>query len=423
MAAILQRLRSYGINFPLEYDEKTKAHVFTQDADVRQLVKDHKFLVFQYSVHCAKLEQDLKSNNKSKAELIQQINAALRVAELLEQLDHDYINDLYEATSFQSEQNISRNRLTNLDYRPEQNNKVNASPSKTIREMTATANFPRFLVLRMRRLLIVARPFMKDFVRSCYLIERMEQFTSPAVAYLAWIYFIPRLSTNIFLTAKHLIPCTWWMSPQEMALGWQTRLTAQLDRCWFELGNDIAALTVGLLNCFVFIGAWAPISLYVSTALMAFDVGLACVRVYVEIGRLKKLEAQYKQMLAETVPNSEDHQQIKSYIEHMGIRIAYEQKRLYLSVINATILCIAVALALPTFAVNPIVPLLAALLSVLNTLMFRSVFKWVDQQKPVEKVTALPKKTPDVVKCGFFIPSPKRENMDDISVGKGCLIC
>ena len=404
MAPILRLLTSYGINFPPDYDEKTMAKIFSQKIDVHQLVKDHKLLSFQYRVYCAKLELDLACKSKSEAELIQQIKTALKVAGLLEHIYHHYLNDWHESESLLAEQHISRNRLINLDYHPEKDDGFNASISKTIREMTAHANFPRFLILRMRRLLIVARPLMIDFVRYCYLIERMEQFTTPVITYFAWIYFIPRLSTNLFLTAKHLLPVAAWMSHEEQALGWKTRLTAQFDRCWFELGNDIAALTIGLLNCFVFTGSLAAVNPYAGAALMAFDVGFACLRVYIEISRLKNIETQYIQMLAKEAPNSDDHQQIESYLEHMGLRIAYEQKRLYLSVINASILCLAVALALPVFASNLAFPLMGAVLSVLATVIFYKAFKWVDQQKPVDKVTYAPKKQPSIVPHSMFRP-------------------
>ena len=233
-------------------------------------------------------------------------------------------------------------------------------------------------------------PALNDSRQYSSITGSMDHILLPALSYAAWLFFLPRALVNLSLTYKHVVPGS-WMGPRERALGWQTRFKTQMERRWFELGNDIAALVVNLLNCFLFVGALSPLGLYVVGMSLTFDVALASLRAYIEISRLKKLEEKYRGMLVGDLSDDE-RVETERYIAHLNQRITYEQKRLYIQIMIAAALLIAFAMTFPIFA-NPIVPIIGAVLAVLTTIAWYSSLKWIIHQKPADKVPALPKTT------------------------------
>ncbi len=408
MAAILRRLQSCGIEFPAPCDDGTKTWVFSQKIGeksihfFRYIVKNHQVISAEYSVHCAQLAHDLL--RKSSHELIEQIETALMMAELLEHIYRYYLIIPREVARIRREQNVYRQLLAAQAYQFIHNadeHHVKSSPSKTIRDLTATINLPRNFIGRLRRLLVTIAPVASDFARYRSFVNVMDSFAGPLLSYAGWICFTPRALTNLFLTCKHVVPGA-WMGKQEKALGWQTRLRAQMERRWFELGNDLAWMTLGILSCFVLTGALAPIGFYGSAFLLAYDVGLASVRTHLELSRLKKLEAEYSQMLAEKVMSPDERRQMADYLIHLQRRIQYEKKRHSIQVINTCILLLAFSMAFPVFAFNPIIALVGATLAVLVTIACYIATQWVEKQKPIDKVAPLENKPPSVVPLSFF---------------------
>ena len=95
---------------------------------------------------------------------------------------------------------------------------------------------------------------------------------------------------------------------------------------------------------------------------------------------------------------------------HLKQRISYEKKRLYIPIINTSILCLAFLLAMPLLAFNPIIPLTGALVAVIVTIVCYGAGKWVEKQKPVDKISYVEKKQPSVVSQGFFKPTTIPDN-------------
>ena len=178
-------------------------------------------------------------------------------------------------------------------------------------------------------------------------------------------------------------------------------------RRWFELANDIAWLLLGLLNCFVFIGALAPLSFYGALVLLAYDVVLACVRAYIEISRLEALATQYIMMLDENDLSSADQEQINGYLEDLQQRLSFEHKRQCVMVINTIILFLAFSLACPVFAFNPIMPMIGAILAVLATIVCYAAGRWLDQQNPAAHLAPVPvqEKQLAIVPAASVIPN------------------
>lgn len=400
MAIILQQLLSSVFNDrPSPYDKNTNTWVFNQKTSkknavfFRQLVKEHHSLQFEYSVLCSQLAHD-------KTITLQQIELALLMAGLLEHVYCYYLVIPREVMRIRGEQAIYRDLLQLALAKPKPNH-ASLFASKTIRELTVSSNWPRLFLLRVRRLLLTINPLTVNLPGYRQFINGMEHYTDPVIPYVSWIFFIPRLLTNLCLTAKHVIPGA-WMGEHERNLGWQTRFNAQMSRRWFELGNDSVWFTFGLIGCFVLTGVLAPISFYIGVGCQAFDVMLASVRAHVELSRLTKIEEKYTNMLAQDSIQPADREQIEGFLFHLQRRIAHEKKRVYLSVINNCVLLLTVILILPLFVSTPVIPLLGAILSVLNTILCYSAMKYIDSHKPSDKL----QKESLLTKCSFFHTPP-----------------
>ncbi len=410
MVAILQRLQSRGIYFPVPCDEGSQAWVFKQKISQKgikffqYLVGNHQALNIEYSVHCAQLAHDLV--RKNTIELTQQIEAALMMAELLETIYSDYLIVPREVIRLRQEQAVYRSMLEHQKYTfasAEHNDVVDTHLTKNIRERTAPINWSRLLTGRIRRFLILTTPVISDAGYTSW-ITGADVYVSPVLNHASWLVFIPRLSTNLFLTAKHVFSGS-WMGEKEKALGWQIRLKAQLQRRWFEIANDLAAMTVNIINCFILIGALSPFGLYATTALLIFDVLNACLRVYIEIGRLKTLEQQHQNILMAGDLSIEDREHTKEFLSHLRQRIYYEEKRLYIQVALITTVFLTFALTFPLFAVIPIIPMIGALLAIIATIGYFTATQRVDHEKPADKVTPAVAKKAILASYGFFKPS------------------
>lgn len=394
MLAILQRLESCTIDFPtLICDEKAKVWSFSEKINrknaifFRYLVTNHWQLCFEYNVLCTQLAHDLMREGVKISEVTQQLQAALVMSELLEHVYRDYLVIPREVNNCRREQEIYRQLLALDGYQfPDQDNHEKAksspsSPTKTIRDLTVSSNWPRLMLLRTRRLLISITPLIHGFDAYPRWIGLMEVSSNLVIPYLAWIFFLPRLLTNLFLFGKHLIPGS-WMHAEERSLDWQSRFKAQIERRWFEIGNDAAWFTGGLINCFVLIGVLAPVALYVSLTLQTYDVILSAIRFHIEISRMHQLEQDYKRRLSQLSSTDPAYAQTSDYLKHLEERIHYEKKRLSVSIINNCVLVISLLLTLGVLSFTPVAPLVGAILAVGITIACYVAVKCIDHQKP-----------------------------------------
>ncbi|WP_133128587.1 hypothetical protein [Legionella nagasakiensis] len=418
MSAILQRLQSSGFNFPEACDE-LNAWTFSEqlrekDIDFfRNLVRHHTLLRFEYGVLCTQLAHDF-IRTEDHAQLTQSIKTALILAEALEVIYRDYLYVPREVERLRREQAIYKHFLMVQGYQfiksqADKEKHINElGISKTVHETSATLNWFRLYSIRTRRLLVSISALTHEFSSYRQWIDRMDQWARPALAYFGWIFFIPRLLVNLVMMAKHTIP-GWWMSKNEYDLGLKTRFMLQWQRRWFFLGNDSAWLTVGLLNCFVLTGVLSPFGLYLSLALQVFDIAMAVAQAHIEISRMRQLQKQYAEMLNQKSMSAEEQNDIRQYQYHLEKRIAHERKRLGLIVINTVVLLLALSLAIPALAFNPLIPVLGAALAVLTTIVVHSAIRQLQKQKPTDDVSCLkvePQKESNLARHGLFKPSP-----------------
>ncbi|WP_298627666.1 hypothetical protein, partial [uncultured Legionella sp.] len=270
------------------------------------------------------------------------------------------------------------------------------SLTQLIREDTAQTNWFRLLITRSKRFLNLLNTVGTGFVMFKEFVALMDKYTNPFFAYLSWCFFIPRLSANLFLLAKHLIPGPWMDEPEEN-MGWLVRLLAQLQRRWFELGNDIVWVTVGLLNCFVLVGGLAPASIYLTLAAFAFDVVNASLRAYIELNRLYELREEYS-TLYRNAGSDEERDAIKEHLHYMDHRIEFEQFRLGSHTAGTIVVFVGMCLGLPLLATNPVVPFIGAVLIILTWILTYTFNQVVESYRPNDNV----EKPSGVTQFGLF---------------------
>ena len=398
MTAASQRLQLVtGMMSPLEIGRSPPRWIFGEllaDKKIdffRPLVAQHRLLSFEYNVMCTQLMHDFYRDKADADELTNQLIAALEMAELLTHLFRDYLAVPREVLRLQKEQKIYRELLMKrgfqfdamVEYQEKQD-----WITQGIRNFTANSNWLRLILVRSKRVLETVVPLVSHLPYKEF-VKQLDKFTGPVFSYLSWLFFIPRLSANLFVLCKHLIAG----SGQEKELGLLEQSSAQLQRRWFEIGNDSAWMTAGILGCFVWLGPLAPIGVYINVALFGYDVALASIRAAHEIGHLKKLQAEYKDMELQMLQNHappEELDEIRRFQQHLNDRVVFEQKRLLLAVANTVLLAIAILLCLPSaLAMTPILPLIGTSLLVLTTIATFSLTQALEAHRPKSSVDQL----------------------------------
>ena len=385
----------------LDWTFDTRVKKFKPDF-YRKLFSFQPVLNLEYSILCNQLRHNLSNPLQATNEqLIDQLTAALMLAELLEHVHLYYLNVPREVVRLRRQQEVYKTLLAEkagYSFNPVKKEPINVglSYSQQVRDDTAWANWYRLISSRGKRLLNLLDLVGTGSETFRTFVGMLDKYTNPFFAYLAWCFFIPRLTVSLFLTIKHTIP-GFWMSEEEASLGWFARLGAQVQRRLFELVNDCVWATAGLLNCFLFIGALAPISIYVNLFAFAIDVANTGFRAYVELNRLFTLQEEYTALLQKE-DNADNIKAIKEYQRFIQQRIDFEYLRLGLSVANAIGVFFAMSVALPIFALDPIVSLIGAFFIVGFWTTSFILTTIIEQKRPQDEVE-IPVK---VSTLGFF---------------------
>ena len=304
MSAVLQRLQSVTDKTPIIWRD---TWVFRDELEKKEtsffqpLVRIHHLLKFEYDVHCIHLAHTFnhkgsKNCRLSEAELIilvKQVEAALAMAELLTHIYFYYLDVPREVLLLQTQQKYYRSLLRMCGCQFPNISKLETEPtdslSHTIRETTLGYNWHRLFTIRIRRVFITLLPFLQNWQKFSNAINFIDWFLGPTLNYVAWVFYLPRLTTNLVLLFKHLFPNKWTgMADKEEQLHWLVRLETQLQRRWFHLGNDTAWFVSGVLSCFVLVGSLAPTGWYLTVAVFLFDVILASIRAVIELHQINR---------------------------------------------------------------------------------------------------------------------------------------
>ncbi len=366
----------------------------------RKIIPLHLVMNLEYSF----LGQQLRAKFLSKQpidreELKEQLIAALMMAELLEHIYQHYLIVPRDVACLRQQQNLYRELLAELgEAVPKKSKKAQAHLSFTqeVRTTTLNINLYRLLFTRSKRALDVIALVNKGSETYLHFVKIMDKFTDPILAHLGWFFYLPRLLVNLFVLFKHTVP-GWWMDNEEYSLGWKVRFNAQMKRRWFELGNDIAWVSAGLINCFYLTGALAPFGMYVSLAIFAFDVIMAMTRAYIELSRLNELRSQYAAMLNEPC-SVKEKKQIQEQLKTIDNQIAFERFRLGSHVTTTTLIFLAMCCALPMFAMNPIIPLIGAICLVTICFINFALTEMLNARRPVDTID----RSTALSKWGFF---------------------
>lgn len=397
--------------------------------DYIELVRHLSILMTEYSLLCNQLHDDFAKNDLSestKSQTISHLKSALIFNELLDHIHLYYLYVPREVVRLREQKRQYRilldrmnppkidQRETNLDYNEVEVIDKGLSLSQQIRERTAHANLYRNLLNRTNRFLNLSTQVVISGSQLSALSSFFQHYVSPTLIHVNWVFHIPRLITNTALIVKHMLPGC-WMSAEEKSLPWTLRLSTQINRRWFEMGNDLIWTAVALLNGFALIGAALPIMPILSTTALFFDVINAALRSYVEINRLNILKKQYVDKL-ETEKDRYKIDLIKQHLSFIDKRIDFEKKRAALSVGNLTIVLIAACVALPCLALNPPLLLAASALTIALWFVVLYLSGRLEAQRPSEVI----KPSPQIIKqlglndAGFFAP-PKTPSIQPLA--------
>lgn len=403
MAPVIQHLKKLLPELPLPKEGEVDTWTFDReiqnlgDAFYRKAIPLHPLLNLEYSILCQQLRTQLEDPGSLNTQYLkEQLVAALFLAQFLEHIHQHYLIVPREVVRLQKHQEVYKELLTEVfDYvfiRDPSSPKpieTGLSLSQRIREETVNNNQYRLFLTRSKRVLYfldlvgTGSDVFSDFVAE------LGNYTDRFFAYLSWCIFTPRFVTNLFLMFKHCVPGS-WMNEREQGLGFGVRVQTQLQRRFFELSNDTVWVAVGLINCFLLVGPLASYAIYLTVGAFAFDVVNAGIRLIIELKRHHQLHTDYKQM-AEEAPNAEEKQSIKAFQNHVKHRKEFEMLRLGLSLANATAVFLAMTLALPVLAINPLIPLVGAVLLLIVWAMNYTLTSILPQYRPndaVEKPTS-----------------------------------
>lgn len=342
-----------------------------------RLMQHRSDLELEYSVLQVRIAQYC-GQSIDRSILQSQLEAALVYAELLDTVSY-FANQPQASRRFQQEQALYRRYLRKfgvLFYFAEKDGIGYHlfSISEQVRALTARTNWPRLMVVRTKRVLDTLVPLAKNMENFKRLVFYIDFVANPIFAYLAWCFYVPRLAINLF----NLLKNTW--DDRHPELCWQRKLSYEWSKLWFELCNDSVWMVVGLINCFVLIGALAPAAIYVTVTLYIFDVILSGIRATTELYRLHALSESYQTLLLD----SEEHEpcellQFKPYIDQ---QIAYEKARMWLSVGSTSALFFGMCFSLPVLALSPIIPVMGACFIVATCLVTHYLSGCIEAIKP-----------------------------------------
>lgn len=412
MTAVIERLQSTLGDQSFQLDDPNPLNkAFSQQIQAlgpdfyKKIVPSHLVLNMEYSLLGQQILRNIASQEiEKKNQIIEQISAALLLAEILENTYKKYLIVPREVRRLREQQQLYRDVLAEIqnvvfDAANDDPVVVGLSFSNELRTRTIAVNLYRLLFLRGKRALDLIA--MKDFSADWYrrMIMNLDNCTDPAIPHLGWLFYLPRLLVNLYLMGLHVIPGS-WMEQAERDLGWQLRFQAQLQRRWFELANDIAWVGVGVVNCFIFVGALTPLATYLAIAFFAYDVVVSVIRAYIELNRLYELRKQYQDIPLTAANKAE----IEDHLKALDEQIKFETLRLGSHVLSTLGIFLAMCCAAPIFALNPVIPLVGALCLVIICLINFALVPILNHKRPKDIIDA----PSGVAELGIFGKPKKR---------------
>lgn len=367
----------------------------------RKAIPWHMVLTLEYSFLGQQIRSNLLSRENGNREKVKrQLITALMLAEFLEHIYQNYLIVPREVARLSQQQKLYREILMELGgtlpaYKPSKV-EVGLSVSQRVRTLTAEINMYRLLFTRSKRVLDLIDALNTGSETYRHFVKNIDKHLDPLLPHVAWIFYLPRLITNLFLLVKHTIPGP-WMGEEEKSLGWFVRFGAQMQRRWFELGNDIAWVWLGCMNCFLLTGVLAATGAYLSVACFAFDVIMAVTRAYIELNRLYELKKRYTLMSSQST-DPEERKEAKEHIDVINSRINFELLRLGTHIMTTSVLFFAMCCTIPAFSFPPALLLVSAICILVVSSINIALVPILNNKRAKDMIEA----PSGVAKLGFF---------------------
>lgn len=257
------------------------------------------------------------------------------------------------------------------------------SPLKTSRRIfSGVYNMVRLLIVRTRKL--------ASFLSRSPVISKTKLF----FAYLSFIWFIPRLLSNLFNLILHTLGI--FTEPEEKDLGFTTRATVQLKDIGSELANDsvwfvVNLLTAGLVLTSIFGGA---IGINLIIALYFFDILNIVIKIYwVDAPAHKEARDSLKSRIKNSSDNPIAQKILTDQLNQLERKIAHERSKLKLNLAIAILLFIGMAFSFSMLAyAAPVMPLVSVCIVLAVTVLQLAATLYLDHVAAPDKNLSLYKK-------------------------------
>ncbi len=383
--------------------------------ELSKVLLDLPCIQVKYHILCATLINNVKKYNQEEQK--KYVASILVYADLLEHL-HLQSSQL-ELLSIQRTRAFCRNYLQKIGlnitvpHKTASNPTINDPHEDFIRSKTTQADFWRLIVLRGRRVLAGSILLINNF-------EYYGRFMTPLDAFLRTLIFyqacllVPRFLTNVFHLFKH------WYSPtkneQSLSALERHQVHLNMNARWWEIAYDFGWITAGLLNTFVLTGPLAPLAIYAAIICPTYNFFLHTTRLLIEDSHLKNLMGHYKKQL-KTSPA--DALELAATIKQLEHRRAYHTNTLILRIsVCMTIVATGFFVVFGGF-MPPVLPFLAAVVSVLATVAGKVIPSYLPKQKEQIKDLQLDDSSSPLIKYSIFAHSKQIQSPMDLSTPVG----
>ncbi len=201
-----------------------------------------------------------------------------------------------------------------------------------------TLNPARLAVQRSRRLSVFLDPVLQNFDYSAF-IRHIDPYTRKTLAYVNWVFFVPRLMLNASILYHHVFNDA-ELNHLEKKLDRVTRFRAHWTRLWWEVQNDIPWFINGIIICFFLVGgAMSPTGLCLSVVMQLCDLLGAVTRATIELCRLTTMMSDLEKVNASP-----------SLKKDLMQRVAFERLVFAYQIFHFSVLMTSLYLTLPSMA-------------------------------------------------------------------------
>jgi len=269
---------------------------------------------------------------------------------------------------------------------------------KSSRAFITKHNLHRLFIARLRRYLLNASALAEALTTNAKLYSEYlhyvdNYFLGPVVAYLSWLFLLPRLLINIFLTLWHTINHH-HLGDEERKISWHKRFIIQLRDRWREFANDLIWIPGSIMICFFLLGSLTTIGLALGTAMFAWDSLIAIIEGATKISRVNYIIQQHTARLEANKLDPVNRAELIDYIEELKKLRTHEIKQHTLNIANRITITLLSLVIVPAFFVLPLyIPVIASTLLLCLSIAIYYINEKFRAERPEAKFDNLDLKT------------------------------